>query len=172
MFNGSSFHSLSRNTMKPIIAVVGLRHGPPQHVEDKCNRLADLKFLRATATRTHMPKCDHIILMTKFSAAHLDLERLRSVPRDRVHTHPGGTSSLIERIEQISVAFHAEEGKVVDWPRATPGGDNGGRRTPRLIGMDRGVADGDGSAATAQFRFGRAGINPSRPPRFAGKAPV
>jgi hypothetical protein len=92
--------------MNPVIAIVGLRYGQPQHVEDKCKRLADLKFVGGEGDKAIMPKCDHIVLMTRFLRHGWTVAAYHQFPRSRVHTHPGGISSLAVRIKQISEAFH------------------------------------------------------------------
>src|SRR5450755_1435675 len=100
--------------MNPVIAIVGLRYGQPQHVEDKCKRLADLKFVGGDGDKANMPKCDYIILMTRFRRHMWTWAAYDQFPRSRVHTHPGGMSSLVGRIEQISKAFNEKQDRVVD----------------------------------------------------------
>ena len=86
----------------PTFAVVGLRFGQAARVEARCADLAILKFVNADQSETVLPESDAIILLTRFIRHRWTQASLQTLPRNRVHLHGGGITSLVGRIRSLA----------------------------------------------------------------------
>lgn len=84
--------------VRPTIAIVGLRCGQAAIVQEQCGDVAALKFVNADQSKTVLPACDFIFLLTKFIHHGWTQASLKQLPRNRVELHRGGISSLVKRI--------------------------------------------------------------------------
>jgi hypothetical protein len=86
----------------PVFAVVGLRYGQEVQVERRCRDVAGLKFVSADRSETTLPASDAVLLLTKFIEHRWTIAAYRAFPRERVHLHAGGMSSLIAKIRTLA----------------------------------------------------------------------
>jgi hypothetical protein len=92
----------SAEPTRPVFAVVGLRYGQEGHVVKRCGQLADLRFVRGDRSETALPASDAVLLLTKFIEHRWTIAAYRAFPRERVHLHAGGMSSLIAKIRTLA----------------------------------------------------------------------
>jgi hypothetical protein len=92
----------SLDPTRPVFAVVGLRFGQEAQVARRCRDVAGLKFVSADRSETVLPASDAVLLLTKFIEHRWTLAAYRAFPRERVHLHAGGMSSLIAKIRTLA----------------------------------------------------------------------
>jgi hypothetical protein len=92
----------SAEPTRPVFAVVGLRYGQEAQVSRRCRDLADLKFVRGDRSETAFPAVDAVLLLTRFIEHRWTEAAYRAFPRERVHLHAGGMSSLIVKIRTLA----------------------------------------------------------------------
>ena len=86
------------------IAVVGLRKAQAGIVRRKCEAVARIDCVDADRADVRLPRCDEVILMTRFIDHRWSDSAYRSFPRDRVHLHSGGISLLVSKIAALATA--------------------------------------------------------------------
>ena len=94
---------------RPLFAIVGLRFGQESHVSRRCRHLADLRFVRADRSETAFPACDAVLLLTKFIEHRWTEAAYRAYPRERVHLHAGGMSSLVAKIKVLAIGAPGQQ---------------------------------------------------------------
>ena len=87
---------------KPRICVVGLKNNQCRRLESECGEIADLRFLDSRRNVGDIPACDHVVLLPRFINKRWTRGAYDAMDRDRVHLIPGGVSSLIDTINDLS----------------------------------------------------------------------
>jgi hypothetical protein len=99
----------SAGPTRPVFAVVGLRYGQAGQVARRCRHLACLKFVSADRSETVLPASDAVLLVTKFIEHRWTTAAYRAFPRERVHLHAGGMSSLIAKIRTLAAGLPGQQ---------------------------------------------------------------
>ncbi len=84
----------------PRIAIVGLIGDQQHRVTKVIAEKADLRFL-PVSLQPSFPLVDHIVLVTKFIDHKWSRKAAQTVPRDRLHLHPGGVTELINLLHSL-----------------------------------------------------------------------
>ena len=100
--SGLDEHEASKSRRR--IAVVGLRKAQAGIVKGKCEGVARIDCVDADRADVRLPRCDAVILMTRFISHGWSDSAYRSFPRDRVHLHRGGISLLVRKIAELASA--------------------------------------------------------------------
>lgn len=90
-----------RPTTKTTVIVVGLLPGQAHQIERQC-RGVRLRFVESQGNVPKLPSGDHIVLLIRFIRHLWTNYALAHWPRNRVHYHMGGLSSLPDVIKEIA----------------------------------------------------------------------
>lgn len=83
------------------IAIVGLKGSQIQNARKATEH--DLVFVPGDKPGTKVPNADHIFVMTRWSRYQWTENAYKALPRERVHLHGGGMSSLYERMNGLNM---------------------------------------------------------------------
>jgi len=93
---------MTTNPSRSTVTIIGLRYGQDARITKKCGDIVNLKFVDADQSETVLPASDAVFVLTRFIEHRWTNAAHRYFPRNRVHLHAGGISSLVRRIRALS----------------------------------------------------------------------